>query len=232
MKKVKFWVLKNKNITAFTSVKPRSYKQKEFNKNFPLLLKSIKINPKITAFVKQIHGSRVLEVKSEKFVNGQEADGFVSAKNNYLLLIFTADCLPVFLYDVKNSFIGITHCGWKSTRKNIVGKAVEKLKKKGSKVRDLRVVLGPRIRECCYEVSPEFALNFKAKYGNKSIYMRGGKLYFSLSDVVKLQLKKLKIPAMNIEDTGACTCCDKKKYFSYRRDGSGTGRMVSGIMAR
>ena len=158
------FVLKNKNTTAFTSVRPVSYKLEELNKKLPALLKRLKIKPEIVAFAKQVHGAKVFDVKSGKFVNGREADGFITTKKNCLLLVFTADCLPVFLYDVKTGFIGITHCGWKSTIKNIVSRAVGKLKKKGSKVKDLRIVLGPRIKECCYEVSPEFALNFKEKY--------------------------------------------------------------------
>jgi len=218
-------------IVVFTSVKPLSYKQGEFAKNLPLLLKRLKLKPEIVAFAKQVHGAKVFDVKSAKFVNGREADGFITTKKNCLLLVFTADCLPVFIYDVKNGYVGITHCGWKSTQKNIIAKAVEKLKKKGSKVKDLHIVLGPRIMKCCYEVSPEFLLNFKGQYGNKGFCKRSGKLYFSLSDIVKLQLKKLRIPAKNIIDTARCTCCDRKSYFSYRRDGKGTGRMVSGIIA-
>ena len=231
-KKAKIWKLNTKNIIAFTSIKPLSYKQAEFDKNIPLLLKSLEIKPEVTAFAKQVHGGKVLEVKSKSFASNREADGLVTVKKDVMLLIFTADCLPVFIYDQKTGATGITHCGWRSTEKNIIGKAVEKLKKYGSKTNDLRFVLGPRIKECCYEVGPEFTANFQKKYKNTGVYTRKGKLHFSLSDIVKLQLKKLGIPAKNVVDTARCTCCEKKSYFSYRRDGAGTGRMVSGIIAR
>ncbi|MEI6845703.1 MAG: peptidoglycan editing factor PgeF [Candidatus Firestonebacteria bacterium] len=230
MKKAELWFSGDKKVKAFTTVKPLSYTREKLEKNIKSLLISMKVKPKFTAFATQVHGARVFDVKNVKFKNGREADGLLTSKKNILLLVFTADCLPVFLYDKKFGFIGIAHCGWKSTYKNIIGRAVKTMLKKGAKSKDIQVVLGPRIRECCYEVNPEFALKFKSKYGNVGRHKRGAKLYFSLTEVVKLQLKNMKIPAKNIKDTGLCTCCVKQRFFSYRREGKGTGRMVSGIM--
>ena len=232
MKLTQIFTKKNEGAIAFTSIKPLSYKEELFEKNGKKLFSFLKIKPVKTAFARQVHGKRVIEVKNPKVKVLQEADGFTAYKPGYLLVVFTADCLPVFYYDLKKKYCAITHCDWKSIYKGITANAIGKLKKRSSKIKDIKVILGPRIRECCYEVGPEFAERFKKLIGSTGIYKRKGKYYFSLSDIVKLQLKKLGIPAKNVKDTRECTSCDKKRYFSYRRDGKGTGRMASGIMIR
>ncbi|MCX5777309.1 MAG: peptidoglycan editing factor PgeF [Candidatus Firestonebacteria bacterium] len=230
MKFFRSWSIGNREISAFTSLKPLSFKEERLAVNYPRLLAALKLKPEFTAYLTQVHGGKTMEIKNLQFENRQKADGLLTGKEKYMLLIFTADCLPVFLYDLRKGFIALLHCGWKSIKKRIVITALNKLKKKGAKAKDLKVILGPRIKECCYEVKPEFVKAFQVAYGKTGIYRRKGKVFFSLSDIVKLQLKKAGLPKKNITDTKICTCCDKKKFFSYRRDGKGTGRMVSGII--
>ena len=232
MKKAELWKTEAKNIICFTSLKPLSFKEEKFKINYPKLLKFLKTVPKKNCYAKQVHGRRVLWADNFRDGEPRQADGFVSGEKKSMLLIFTADCLPVFIYDKAKGHTAIIHCGWKSTYKGIVESAVGKLKKKGSKPGNLKVILGPGIRECCYEVSPSYVRRFAKKHGKTGVYKRKEKQYFSLPDIVKQQLKKMGIPAKNIEDTRECTCCRPGKYYSYRRDGKGTGRMVSGIFAK
>jgi copper oxidase (laccase) domain-containing protein len=44
-----------------------------------------------------------------------------------------------------------------------------------------------------------------------------------------------KLEALNvelIEDVGGCTVCEPSLYFSFRRDGQASGRLLSAIVAR
>ena len=42
-----------------------------------------------------------------------DVDGLITDEKNIPLVIFGADCVPVFLLDKKNHAIGAAHCGWK-----------------------------------------------------------------------------------------------------------------------
>ncbi len=230
MKKGMIWKKQKNGLLCFTSLRPLNFKERKFETNYRSLLKFLRVTPLKTVFGKQIHGRRIREAKNCGEKIPQAADGFVSYTPGCMLLIFTADCLPVFIYDTKKRYIALAHCGWKGVHKEIVKNAIRKLIKKGSKTADLRFILGPGIRECCYEVSPSFVRRFERRYGKTGIYTWRGLIYFSLPDILKEQLKIAKIPAKNIKDTKSCTCCQPEKYYSYRREGKRAGRMVSGII--
>ena len=121
--------------------------------------------------------------------------------------------------------IGIVHAGWKGTYKHIALKTAQKMQEiYSSRLSDLKIVLGPSIRECCYQVGEEFR-----DYFPLHIKDHGGYLYADIIGANREQLLKSGIRTENIYDSGLCTCCHKN-YFSYRRDGEKSGRMISLMM--
>ena len=91
---------------------------------------------------------------------------------------------------------------------------------------DLKVVLGPAIRSCCYEVGKEFL-----EYFPREVSAKDQHLYLDLPLVNKTQLTFWGVRTENIFDCQICTCCDPR-FFSYRRDGPKAGRMVSVMMLK
>ena len=173
----------------------------------------------------------MIAVNTSKVKNLQEADGFITNKAGFLLLIFTADCLPVIIYEKNGKAVGITHCGWKSTYKGIAIRAIKKMIRNYKlEIRNLRVVFGPSIHPCCYEVSKDLIDKFERKFGKVGTVVRKGKYYLDLEKINTEQLKRMGIKGRNISKNKYCTHCETKKYYSYRRDGKGTGRMVTGVM--
>ena len=224
---------KKSNLLAFASIKPADLNPNDFEKQVRPLLKFLKLEPKKTAYALQVHGVKVLVPGSLKFRNLQPADGFVTNKKNFLLCVFTADCLPVVFYDLKAGCIGVTHCGWKSTYKGIAKKAVSKMKKLfGAKAKDIHAAFGPSIKPCCYEVSPDLAEKFRKRFGAKCVSVTKGKTFLDLEAANRDMLLKCGLKNSNILSSKHCTFCDKKRFYSYRRDGKGTGRMVTGIMMK
>ncbi|WP_321997591.1 laccase domain-containing protein [Draconibacterium orientale] len=57
-----------------------------------------------------------------------------------------------------------------------------------------------------------------------------GNFHFNLWEANRQLLLKSGVPAQNIEVLGACSFSEAEKYYSARREGVDTGRMVSGIM--
>ena len=84
--------------------------------------------------------------------------------SNLLLQINTADCIPIFMYDPLCEIMGIVHSGWRGTNKEIILNALNIFFKKGSKAKNIKIVLGPSIRKCCFEVKEDVSSLFNNKY--------------------------------------------------------------------
>jgi YfiH family protein len=178
----------------------------------------------------QVHGDKIV-VANEDYVNGehaiQEADAIITDQKNVAIAVRTADCIPLFLYDPQNEVIGIVHAGWKGTNRNISGKTVALIKKIwDSDPSKILAAIGPSIRQCCYEVGPEFKTTFP-----HDIKERNHKLFLDLVGVNKRQLFQEGFELNNIIEEGGCTCC-QAQWHSFRRDKEKSGRMISLMMLK
>lgn len=185
---------------------------------------------------KQVHASAVLYAKEEDKGKGalaydssiSDTDAFITDKRNLPLAIFTADCLSIFLYDLKTPAIGLAHAGWRSTKENIAAKTVNLMREKfSSRLQDLCVGFGPCIRSCCYEVGQDFRELFPGAVTN-----RGGRHYLDLVGINKKQILDSGVKEENIFDSHACTSCQNKEFFSFRKEGKKSGRIMSVIMLK
>ena len=59
----------------------------------------------------------------------------------------------------------------------------------------------------------------------------GGKPRVALVEIVRAQLLAAGLLATAIDDVPGCTCCEPERFFSYRRDGSASGRHLAAIVA-
>ncbi len=169
----------------------------------------------------QIHGNKVavLDNSKNKFIKG--ADGMVTNKL-LTLSIRTADCLPIFFYSPKEKIIAAIHAGWKGLASGIIENAVLQIRKLGANLSDVKVAIGPHIQVCCYKVLSSRIAKFNNSFGE----FRVNSWYLNLSKIALLQLKSLGILPSNIENSNICTSCDKR-FFSFRREGAKTGRLIN-----
>lgn len=179
----------------------------------------------------QIHSDNVIYIKR---LTGKkhQGDGLITDKKIFLG-IYTADCLPILLYDTGNKTIAAVHAGWRGLLNGIILNTIEYMAKMGSDKKKIIVAVGPHIRKYCYEISRELSDNFynKYKYLNKKTRSKtkhSSHEYFSLIEVALSQLKYAAIPSKNIDPLNICTCCDTR-FYSYRRDHDKNGRMLNTI---
>ena len=97
------------------------------------------------------------------------------------------------------------------------------MKELDSKSTDIRVLLGPSIRQCCFEVGPEVSKLFNYKFQQKG---KEDRTQLDLQGVVVEKLVNMDIQSKNIINVNECTCCSDK-YHSFRRDGDKAGRMIA-----
>ena len=188
------------------------------------------IGPEKIFDIKQVHGDTVIPVKRTNLHLGrgtQEADGSFTGEFGIPLAVRTADCLSIFIFDPAHNVIGLVHAGWRGTKEGIVKKAIDKMKEEWRSVpQELKVAFGPCIRPCCYQVGREF----KDFFPRETMVKKNG-LHLDLPLANKHQLLESGLTDSNIFDCAICTCCDDR-FFSHRREGEKSGRMISVMMIK
>jgi YfiH family protein len=183
-------------------------------------------------FLNQVH-SDVVHFIDEVPQRRLRGDAAVTRLPGLLLVIKTADCLPVVLVEEKRRVIAAVHCGWKGTSQGVLKKVVLGMKERyGADPAAILAAFGPCIREGCYEVGRDVRRAFAVSGFPASLFRpitgRSDKYYFDLRSANRLQLLKLGVKAKNIFSIDICTHCDPK-YPSYRRDKDECGRMLTFI---
>ena len=205
------------------------------NKNLKKICRKIKCTKTKLVLLNQTHSNKVFSIKKipKKKPIG---DALITSKSKYALGILTADCAPVFIFDPKKNIISAIHAGWKGAYKKIIYKSIDELKKKGSNVKDLIVVVGPCISKYNYEIKKDFLSKF-IKQNKKNIRFfsfNKKKIFFSLNEYIRSQLKNIGVK--NIEIINKDTYLRKNNFFSSRRSLKNKyydyGRNISVIMIK
>ena len=200
-------------------------------------LGSIEIEKNNLFSVNQVHGDKVfiLDDKNLTFseVGKISADAVITQLTAKPIGVFTADCLPILVYDPCLKVIGAIHAGRKGTEQNITFKAIRKMVEVyGSQPQELFVGFGPAIGGCCYEVDEDCIRPFKDLFPDKKSLFRSGLsggYFLDLIAVNKVECQRAGVLPKNIFSMGHCTFCSPRNLYSYRREGK-TGRILTAIM--
>ena len=155
-----------------------------------------------------------------------DSDALITDLPGVMLVILTADCVPILLYDRKKKVVAAVHAGWKGTRAQIVYKTVKKMEEVyGSDPSDILAGIAPSIGLCCYEVGEEVAEHFMDV--PDALRRKDGKYRLDLPAINHYQLRKAGLEESNIELSGVCTACEVDSFFSYRKEKGCSGRFMS-----
>lgn len=167
---------------------------------------------------KQTHSDRIVSVSSQEealaLQSGPlpEADGWVLKGSGFGAAILTADCVPLILWDKKAGVLGLSHCGWRGVAAGLPGKTAREMLALGAKG-PLSAWAGPHIQSCCFEVQEDVAARFPG-----CVRQKDGKLFVDLNQEITRQLTAAGLKKENVKLPYYCTCGDKAKFFSFRRD--------------
>ena len=183
--------------------------------------------------LKQIHSNIVHSVDSNsEQESGLEGDGLITGFKGICIGVYTADCIPILLYDKKHSIVAAVHAGWRGTLSGIISETLKIMKLNHNCDPEYIVsVIGPGIGKCCFEVDKDVAIKFIEKYRETDsfIYPSNSKYFLDLQHINKEMLMAEGIK--NIEVIDICTKCNPN-YYSYRREGKGVGSQLSFIGLR
>jgi purine-nucleoside/S-methyl-5'-thioadenosine phosphorylase / adenosine deaminase len=193
---------------------------------------------------RQVHGTAVARVRAgddPAAIARIEADALITGDPEVTLGVFVADCIPALVIDRRTGAVAAAHAGWRGTVAGVLPAVVRALATEfGARPGDLRVVLGPAIGACCFEVGPEVAREFETALGGAAgaadVVMpspRGvaGKWHVDLKGANRLLLARAGVGPDAVDALADCTCHDSARFFSYRRDRE-TGQLMGIVMRR
>ncbi len=202
---------------------------------------AIDFDPESIIGLRQIHGSKVIEVhtsdRGRGAIPGSEsmgaADALITRVPDVTLMTLHADCLPILLVDPDTAAVAAVHAGWRGTVEDVAGATVHALESTfGSDPSTLVAFLGPAIGPCCYEVGEEVIESWRlqaADSANDSLAETNGSLCLDLRRANQFLLTRAGVGVENIEISEICTKCDNDHWFSHRGQGADTGRFAAFI---
>jgi YfiH family protein len=192
--------------------------------------------------VHQVHGPALVVAEGDPArVLERDADALVAEPGSgHTVAIRVADCVPVLLADPRTGRVAAVHAGWRGVVADVVGATVRHLVDGGGEVAELLAAIGPCIGPCCFEVGPDVGETIARATSSSAIARRDearGKVFVDLRAAVRAQLVQLGLDGAAIDDvpdrtSKGCTRCDTERFYSYRRDGDASGRLIAVIAAR
>ena len=166
-------------------------------------------------------------------------DSQITDEPGVALVVFGADCVPVFFYDPVHRAIGVAHAGWKGTAAGIVQNTVLRMQEEfHTKPSELVTVIGPSIGQECYEVGAEVAAAFRNRFEHTEGILRespGGeadKYMLNLWEANRRLLADAGIATEHITVSGLCTMCRQELLFSHRATAGKRGSLAGFLMLR
>lgn len=191
----------------------------------------------------QIHSTVIrtataADIKADLYApEGYQCDGLITDEPGLALTIFSADCIPVLLYDPVKRVIAAVHAGWRGTAGDIAGKAVERMRGDyGCDPATVLAAIGPGISRCCFETHADVPDAMTAALGDAAAPyidpLAGGKFKVDLKGINAALLRRAGVSPQHIEIAADCTACLPDKYWSHRITQGQRGSQAAMIQIR
>ena len=201
-------------------------------------------------FLEQVHGCSAV-VLGTHTPNGLRADAAVSVVPGLACTVMVADCLPELITDRLGRMVAAAHAGWRGLAGGVLESVLEHFKPLAQAPyaqeaiqsiangvaetpHGLMAWLGPCIGPQAFEVGEEVRSTFCANDAAAELHFApqgGGKYLANLPALARQRLAAQGVAQVFGNDGSAawCTFSESSRFFSHRRDGSVTGRMVACI---
>ena len=149
-------------------------------------------------------------------------DGLCTNEPGVTLVIYTADCVPLYFVDPEHRAIGLAHAGWRGTAAGMAQVMTERMAAEfGTDPQKLLVAIGPSICKEHFEVDEPVAKEFLAlERAGEFVTLpteKDSKYHVDLWECNRQFLLAAGVPAENITLGRVCTMCESDLLFSHRR---------------
>jgi YfiH family protein len=198
--------------------------RQQIEENRKIIFNSYSIDAKKVAFGNQVHGTQVVEVFQAGLQS--DTDGLITNSKELGLAILVADCAAILLHDEQIGYVGALHAGWRGAIGGILPHTLSLFKAKGSDLSQLKVFISPCISAAKFEVGEEVASQFPENVVIRELNL---KPHIDLKAFISMQFQENGVNLKQVEVHAGCTLSDSKAYYSYRREGKQSGRMMAFI---
>ena len=158
-----------------------------------------------------------------------EVDALITDTPGLSLVVFSADCGTILLYDPVHRAIGAVHAGWRGVAAGLVAKTALKMHDTfGTEPKDLLCALGPAIGPCCFETDDDVPAAMHDALGAQAdpfLTRRGAKWHIDLKAINAHWLESLGV--RHIDICPHCTACRQDLYWSHRKVGNARGAQIA-----
>ena len=207
--------------------------------NYARLTRAMGSRPEKLVLTWQIHSDIVRQVTAADAAgidhrSYPQCDALITNDPGTALLVFTADCTPILLWDPVTGAVGAIHAGWRGTAQDIAGKTLAAMVEAyGCKPENVRAAIGPNIGACCFETDRDVPAAMEALLGEAAlphISCRGEKFLVDLKQINALLLQRRGVT--QVEVATQCTYCDPTRFWSHRRTGDQRGSQGAIIVCK
>ena len=192
------------------------------------IAKMLEIPLEKLVFANQTHSKHVACLRAGEELPSlplEDTDAFVTNRSDIFLMIRTADCQAILLYDPVTHVIGAVHSGWRGSLQNIVGATIDVMQDDfGCDPEHIVACVSPSLGPCCQVFSDPYVELPRAFHQ----YIQPDQ-HVDFWRMTLDQLLASGVPREQIEFCDTCTMDDTEHYFSYRKEGADTGRFASVI---
>lgn len=211
-------------------------------RNYEILADALDFNLKALVLTRQIHSDIVRAVTKNDVcgidhLNYPECDALITNDAGCALIVFTADCTPILLWDSVTGAVGAVHAGWRGTVYDIAGKTILAMRERfGCDPHNIRAAIGPNIGACCFETDSDVPDLIRTQFGEEvedfiiPSAEKIGKFHVDLKAVNAHALRRAGVE--NIEISDACTMCDPDRFWSHRITGAARGSQGAVIVCK
>jgi polyphenol oxidase len=190
------------------------------DKNRETVAKLLGYKKEDLVYMNQVHGNNVQVVSKNSPKLIDNCDAIITNEKDLPLMVMVADCIPILIFDEIQGVIAAIHAGRNSTFLKITQITANKMINEfNCKVENMKVIMGPSIHKCCYEVSEELLNIVKTSFGEK--FCDGKNI--DLHGINIMLLEELGIKHIRVSDI--CTKCSNEPFFSFRKNNK-TGRFA------
>lgn len=217
----------------------RNDEEENVIRNHEIIAEAIGFDAHNIVASRQTHTTNVRVVSKEDCGKGvykerdyNDVDGMITNEKNIVLATYFADCVPLYIVDIKNKAIGLSHSGWRGTVGKIGQVTLEKMNEQyGTKPEDAIVCIGPSICQDCYEISLDVAEEFMEVFPNHKeeiLEDKGNdKFLLDLWECNRIIFEEAGVLPENINLPDLCTCCNSEFLFSHRATNGKRGNLAA-----
>jgi YfiH family protein len=183
------------------------------------------------AWISQVHGTGVVDAAVvQPGAPVQVGDASTASLPGVVCAILTADCLPVLFADLDGKVVGAAHAGWRGLAAGVLGTTLAAMREQGAG--EITAWLGPAIGPQAFEVGADVLEAFRAAFpdggAGEAFRPYPGREGKYLADIPLLARRLLARDGVRRVHGGQhCTFTGRDRFYSYRRDGAGSGRQAS-----